>query len=191
MWQPWIAQNPWRTWTRSRAPRTPLRQFIYIHGELLYRTHSPPSLSTKRLFTWHAHNGRCRGDARFLHAHEFVMLAIKRMALCNPNPHGVAIPSSQLQIQPKHMQSNDSRLGDLIYPMAGGHSVKADTKDVMISSSISMSNLLHSSTSLDYTLRHAENVKLTKDLRVSEPIHTSITQRLISLVMNQCGNWVP
>jgi len=50
----------------------------------------------KRLFTWQAHMGRCGGVGKGLHEHEVVTLAIKRMALSNPDPCGVAVPSSQL-----------------------------------------------------------------------------------------------
>ena len=63
--------------------------------------------------------------------------------------------------------------------------------DLIISSSISQSCLQQSSTSSDYALRKAENTKFTKDLRNSEPIQLSATQRLIPLVMNQCGRRGP
>ena len=74
--------------------------------------------------------------------------------------------------------------------MVGGHSAHDVAMQVMISSR-SMSNLLHSSSSSYYTLRQAENVKFTKDIRNKEPIHKSNKPRLISLANNQCGRRGP
>ena len=62
----------------------------------------------------------------------------------------------------------------------------------MISSSLSQSCCLqHSSTSSEYALRKVENKKFTKDLRSSEPIQLSATQRPIPLTINQCGRRGP
>jgi hypothetical protein len=98
-----------------------------------------------------------------------VKLAIKRLALSNPKPSSVAVPSCQLLIEARHLRSDDSKPGDL-YVMVGGRSAKDTAMVVMISSSLSTSNLLQSSSSLEYNLRQAENLKFNKDLRKREPI---------------------
>ena len=46
-----------------------------------------------RLFTWQSHLGRCGGDGRCLQAHDIVKLFLKRLALSNADPGGVAVPS--------------------------------------------------------------------------------------------------
>ena len=63
--------------------------------------------------------------------------------------------------------------------------------DVMISSSLTKSTLLHTSKSPDYTLRLAENTKFNNDLRSVTPLQLSSTQRFIPLVLNQCGRRGP
>jgi hypothetical protein len=63
--------------------------------------------------------------------------------------------------------------------------------DVVICSSMSKSCLLHSTTSSDYALGKAENIKFTKDLRNVEPIQLSATMRFIPLAMNQFGKRGP
>ena len=68
--------------------------------------------------------------------------------------------------------------------MAGGSHAKDAALDLMVSSSLSQSTLLHSSKSADYVLRKRENVKFAKDVRNAEPLQTSNTQRFIPLVMN-------
>ncbi len=87
----------------------------------------------------------------YLQAHQVVKLAIKRMALSNLEPSGVAVPLCQFLIEPRHFRGEDSRPEDL-YVMATGQSSKNGAMDVMISSSLSTLNLLHSSSSSDYTL---------------------------------------
>jgi len=59
--------------------------------------------------------------------------------------------------------------------------------DLMVTSSISSSTLLHSAKSSEYALRQDENIKFSKDLRSPEPLQQSASQRFIPLVMNQCG----
>jgi hypothetical protein len=139
-----------------------------------------------RIFTRKSHLGRCGDDGRCLQAHEVVKLLLKRLALSNPDPEGVAIPSSLLLVESRQMRSDDSRHGDL-YVMTGGSHAKDAALDLIVSSSLSQSTLLHSSKSADYVLRKEENVKFAKDLRNAEPLKTSNTQRFIPLVMNQCG----
>jgi hypothetical protein len=102
----------------------------------------------------------------------------------------LAIPSNLLLIEPRHLRSDDSRPGDL-YAIAGGHHAKDAAMDIMISSSLTKSTLLHTSKSSDYTLRLAENTKFNKDLRSVNPLQLSSTQRFIPLVMNQCGRRGP
>jgi hypothetical protein len=69
---------------------------------------------------------------------------------------GVALPFNLLLIEPRHLRSDTSRLGDL-YAIASGHHAKDAAMDLMISSNLSKSTLLHTSKSFDYTLRLAEN----------------------------------
>jgi hypothetical protein len=125
-----------------------------------------------------AHTGRCGGDGRCTQAHEVVKLATKRLALCNPEPVGIEVPSSQIGIEPRHLRSDDSRPGDL-YVAPGGHHAKDAAMDIMITSSLSKSCLQQSSISSDFALRKAEYTKFPKDLRSNEPsIHLPATQRL-------------
>jgi hypothetical protein len=129
----------------------------------------PEPLHT-RVFTWQSHMGRCGGDGKYPQTHEMVKLATQRLALCSPDPGGVAVPPSPiLIIEPRPLRSDDSRLGDL-YVVAGGHHAKDAAMDITISSSLSQSYLQHSSTSSDYALTKVENNKFTKDLRNSKPI---------------------
>ncbi len=69
----------------------------------------PEPLHT-RMHTWQSHLGRCGSDGRCLQAHEEVKLAVKRLALCNPNPGGIALPSNLLLIEPIRLRSDDSRM---------------------------------------------------------------------------------
>ena len=73
-----------------------------------------------------------------------------------------------------------------MYAIVGGHHAKDAAMDLMISSSLAKSTLLHSSKSSDYALRLAENTKFNHDLRNVDPLQSSSTQRFIPLVMNQC-----
>ncbi len=143
-----------------------------------------------RLINWQTHLGRCGGDGRCLQAHEIVKLSLKRLALSNADPGGVAIPSGQLLIEPRHLRSDDSRPGDL-YAVAGGLHAKDAAMDLMVTSSLSISTLLHTSKSFDYALRLVENKKFNKDLRNPEHLQHSATQRFIPLVLNQCGKRGP
>ena len=89
-----------------------------------------------------------------LQAREVVKLAKKHMALSNLDQGGVAIPTGQLLIEPRHLRSDDSSPGDL-YVTDGGHSAKNAATYVMISTSLSTSNLFYVSSSSDYALRQA------------------------------------
>jgi hypothetical protein len=82
--------------------------------------------------------GRCGGDGRCTQAHEVVKLATKRLVLSNPDPWGggVAIPSSQILIEPRHLRSDESRPGYL-YAIVGGDHAKDAAMDIMISSTLS------------------------------------------------------
>ena len=91
-----------------------------------------------RLFSWQTHMGRCGGDGRCNQAHEVVKMAVKRLALCNPDPGGIAIPPCQLILETKHMRSDSSRPGDL-YALAGRLHAKDDAMDVVICSTMSKS----------------------------------------------------
>jgi hypothetical protein len=48
-----------------------------------------------------------------MQAHEICKLSLKRLALSNADPRGVAISYSQLLIERRHQRSDDSRPGDL------------------------------------------------------------------------------
>jgi hypothetical protein len=86
-----------------------------------------------------------------------VKLSLKKLAFSNADPGGVAISSGQpLIIEPRHLSSNDSRPGDL-YAVAGGLHAKDAAMDLMVTSSISISTLLHTSKSSDYAPRLEEN----------------------------------
>jgi len=89
-----------------------------------------------RVFTWQSHMGRCGGDGRCItQAYEVVKLATKRLVLCKPDPGGVAVPSSRILIEPRHLRGDDSRPRDL-NAIAGGHHAKDAAMDIMISSSL-------------------------------------------------------
>jgi hypothetical protein len=61
--------------------------------------------------------------------------------------------------------------GTYIYAIDGGLHAKDAVMDIVISSSLSKSCLQHPSTSsADYTLQNAENMKVTKDVRNAYPI---------------------
>jgi len=124
--------------------------------------HPEPLL--KQIFTWRSHLGRCGGDGRCMQAHEIVKLSLKRLTLSNSNPGGVAFPSNQLLIEPRHLRSDD------LYAIAEGLHAKYAAMDLMITSSLSKSTLLHTSKSSDYSLRLAVYTKLTKNLRSTYPL---------------------
>ena len=84
-----------------------------------------------RLFSWQTHMGRCGGDERCNQAHEMVKLVVKQLALCNPDPGGIAIPPSQLILEVKHLRSDASRPGDQ-YAIVGGLHAKDVAMDVLI-----------------------------------------------------------
>jgi hypothetical protein len=117
-------------------------------------------------------------------------LAVKRLALCNPDPGGITIPPSQLILEAKHLRSDSSRPGDL-YAVAGGLHAKDAAMDVVMCSTMSKSCLQNSSTSSDFVLHHAECNKFNTDLRNHELLQLSATQRFIPLALNQFGRKGP
>ena len=66
------------------------------------------------------------------------ILVIKRLALCNPDPGGTAIPSNQLMLEARHLRNDASRPGDL-YVIVGGSHAKDAAMDVVICSALSKS----------------------------------------------------
>ncbi len=64
-----------------------------------------------------------------------VKLAVKHLALCNPDPGGAAIPPNQLIIEARNLRSDASRPGDL-YALAGGTHAKNAAMDVVITSAL-------------------------------------------------------
>jgi hypothetical protein len=144
----------------------------------------------KRLYSWQSHMRRCGGDGCRTQAHEVMKLAIKRLALCNHGPGGIAIPPNQLIIEAMHLRIETPRPSDL-YAIARGLHVKDAAMDVVMCSSISKSCLLNSSSSSDFALRTTKNKKFSKNLRTPEPLQHSATQRFIPLALNQCGRRGP
>ena len=142
------------------------------------------------MFAWQSHLGRYGGDGRCLQVHDILKLSLKRLALSSAGPGGVAIPSNQLQIEPRHMRSDDSRPGDLSRVVGGLHA-KDVAIDIMVTLSLRKSTLLHASKSSDYAPRLVENKKFTNGLRNTELLQLSATKRLIPLVQNQCGRCGP
>jgi hypothetical protein len=132
--------------------------------------------------------GEMRGEGKCLQAPEDLKLSLKWLALSNDDPGGIAIPSNQLLVEPRQLRSNDSSMGDL-YVVTGELYAKHVAMDLMFTSILSKSALLHTSQSFDRTLRLIENKKLTKDLRNTDPsTPTKPTQRFILMVQNQqCG----
>ena len=130
---------------------------------------SQPELLHMRLFTWQSHLGRCGGDGRCLQAHEIVKLSLERLALSNADPGGVAIPSGLLLIEPRYLRSDDSRPGDM-YAVAGGLHAKDAAMDLMVTSSLNISNLLHTSKSSDYALRLARTRSSTRIYATQRPL---------------------
>ncbi len=102
----------------------------------------------------------------------------------------MAIPSGQLLIEPRQQKSDDSRPVDL-YAVARGLHAKDAAMDLMVTSSLSISTLLHTSKSSDYALSLTENKKFNKDLRSRELLQRSATLRFIPLVLNQYGKRGP
>ena len=134
--------------------------------------------------------GRCGGDGRRTQAHEVVKMAIKRLALCNHDPGGIAIPPNHFILEARHLRSDASRLGDL-HTVARGLHAKYASMDVVIGSSISKYCLLHSSSSSDFALRLIENKKFSKSLRNPEPLQHPATRRFIPLALKQCDRRGP
>jgi hypothetical protein len=74
---------------------------------------------------------RCSVDGICLHANEGIKLVDKRLALCNLDPCGGALPSNFLLIEPKHTRSDNSLPGDM-HAIAGGQHANVDAMDPMI-----------------------------------------------------------
>jgi hypothetical protein len=118
----------------------------------------------KRLFSWQSRMGRCGGDGRRNQGHEVVNLAVKRLALYNQDPGGMAIPPKHPILETKHIRSDSSPPRDM-YAEAGGLHAKDAAMNCVLCSTLSKSCLLYSSTSSDYALRQAEITKFRKHLR--------------------------
>ena len=95
---------------------------------------------------------------------------LKRLALSNSNPRGVAIPSNQLLIKLRHMKSDELRIEDLLYALVRGLHAKDAAMDLIVASILSKSTLLHMSKSSEYALRLAANTKFTKDMLSTYPM---------------------
>ena len=132
--------------------------------------------------------GRCGGDGRCPQAHEVEKLATKRLVLCDPDPGGFAIPSSQILIEPRHMRSDDNRPGDLFSRGPPCKGCNHRRHDLLFFITTLLTKI---STKSDYALGKAKNTKFTKDLRSVNPIQLSATKRVIPLVMNPCGRRGP
>jgi hypothetical protein len=75
--------------------------------------------------------------------------------------------------------------------MARGLHAKDAAMDLVVTSSLGKLTLLQSSQSFDCAQRLAENIKFTDDLRSTDPLQRSTTQRFIPLVQNQGGKPSP
>ncbi len=58
----------------------------------------------------------------------------------------------------------------IYYALAWGLYSKDVAMDLMVTSSLNKATLLHSSKSYDYALRLAQNTKITKELRIADPL---------------------
>ena len=65
---------------------------------------------------------------------------MNRLAMRNPDPRGIWVPSNQILVDLRHLRSDNSRHEDL-YVVVGGHHLNDATMDIMISSSLSHSCL--------------------------------------------------
>ncbi len=75
----------------------------------------------EKIFAWQCHLGRCGGDGRRLHVHDVVKTKLKAFILTDPNPGGVAFPSSSVLIEPPHLRMDKSRPGDIMALGRGVH----------------------------------------------------------------------
>jgi hypothetical protein len=82
-----------------------------------------------------------------------------RRVLSCPDPVGCAFPKASSLIEPAHLRQDKSRPGD-IFAMGKGLYRKDDTvMDLVVTSDLQKSCLIHTSKSSDYAIRKAENEK--------------------------------
>jgi hypothetical protein len=98
------------------------------------------------------------GDGRRHQAHDDVKFAMKRLVLTSNEPAGRAFPKESVLIEPPHLRMDKSRPGD-IYALRIGLHRKDSVMDIVITSSMQRSCLLHSSKSSDFAIRKAKNEK--------------------------------
>jgi hypothetical protein len=114
-----------------------------------------PEPLNKHLFTWHAQMGGCEGHDKCLQAHEIAKLGIKRLAVCKPDLGGgynffnPSLDRATASATERRFQTRGFILCD------GGRSQCEGSYNGLhdIFKFLSISNLLHSSTSSYYTLR--------------------------------------
>ncbi len=110
------------------------------HATRLWRIQQDQNLSICA-YLLGSHTWGDAGDGKCLQAHEILKLSLKRLALSCADTRGIAIPSNQLLIEPRHMRSDESRPGDL-YEEAEGLHMKDVAMDLMVTSSLSKPTLL-------------------------------------------------
>ena len=59
--------------------------------------------------------------------------------------------------------------------------------DIIVTSALKQSYLIHATKGSDYVIRAAESVKFRADARSTSPIQSSATRRLIPLALNHMG----
>jgi len=111
---------------------------------------------------------------------------MKRPVLTNSMPAGRAFPKESVLVEPPHLRADKSRPGD-IYALGIGLHKKDSVMDVVITSDMQRSCLLHSSKSFDFAIRKTENEKFNKDARSVGPIQNCPIKRFLPLAMNHFG----
>jgi hypothetical protein len=79
-----------------------------------------------------------------------------------------------------------SRPGD-VYAIGNGMHRKDTVMDIVVTSALKHSCLIHATKGSDYVIRDAESVKFKANTRSTSPIQSSATRRLIPLALNHMG----
>ena len=105
------------------------------------------------------------------------------MVLSNPNPGGIAFPSSSVLTEPLHLRMNKSRPRDIMDRGRDVHRMDS-TIDIVIASGMTKSCLSSSSKSSDFVLKAVKSTKFANGMRSCNPISSSSTMRFIPLALN-------
>jgi len=107
------------------------------------------------------------------------------LVLSNPNPGGIAFPSSSVLTEPLYLRMDKSRLGEIM--ALGRDADRMDpAMDIVIVFGLTKSCLSSSNKSSDFVLKAAESTKFAKDRRCN-PISSSPTMRFIPFPQNHLG----